>query len=72
MEAVKVEVSQQSRRDWAEQYAANAGITLRFRHHYLDRFITGIVHRPDGTNEVLYDEKSVAAFYTLHERPEES
>jgi hypothetical protein len=66
-----VEVSQQPRREWAEQYAANAGITLNFRHPHLDRFISGIMHRPDGSNDVMYDEKAVEAFYTLHERPEE-
>jgi len=69
--SAEVEVSQQSRRDWAEQYAANAGIRLAFKHRICDRFISGIMHRPDGTNEVMYDEKALDAFFKLHERPEE-
>jgi len=50
-----------SRREWAEAYAKNAGITLAFRHEQLDRFICGITHKVDGTNEVMYDEKALAA-----------
>lgn len=66
-----VEVSQQPRREWAEQYAANAGITLSFKHAICDRFISGIMHRPDGTNEVMYDEKGLEAFFKLYMHPDE-